>query len=245
MKLNNSSNSLETPVQYLKGVGPRRSKAFESVEIRTVKDLLYYFPRKYLDRTSIQTIDSIAIDLEVNLIGKIKSLSLRKMKRGTFLTATLYDSTGSINLMWFKGVDYIKESLQEGEVIAIHGKVADYRGRFQIVHPEYDKLNENEVALSTGFVIPVYPLTEDLKNAGMTNRNMRKIIYQALESIDNINDHFNKEQLESFEICSLDKAIRNVHFTQDVNESREAIHRLKFDEHFFLQLLLALSLIHI
>ena len=240
MKLNNSSNSLETPVQYLKGVGPRRSKAFESVEIKTVKDLLYYFPRKYLDRTSIQTIDSIAIDLEVNLIGKIKSLNLRKMKRGTFLTATLYDSTGSINLMWFKGVDYIKESLQEREVIAIHGKVADYRGRFQIVHPEYDKLNENEVALSTGFVIPVYPLTEDLKNAGLTNRNMRKIIYQALESIDNINDHFNKEQLESFEICSLDKAIRNVHFTQDVNESREAIHRLKFDEHFFLQLLLAL-----
>ena len=109
MKLNNSSNSLETPVQYLKGVGPRRSKAFESVEIKTVKDLLYYFPRKYLDRTSIQTIDSIAIDLEVNLIGKIKSLSLRKMKRGTFLTATLYDSTGSINLMWFKVVDYIKE----------------------------------------------------------------------------------------------------------------------------------------
>ena len=63
---------------------------------------------------------------------------------------------------------------------------------------------------------------------------------EEIESIDNINDHFNKEQLESFEICSLDKAIRNVHFTQDVNESREAIHRLKFDEHFFLQLLLAL-----
>ena len=240
MEINKSSNLLETPVQYLKGVGPRRSKAFESVEIRTVKDLLYYFPRKYLDRTSIQTIDSIAIDLEVNLIGKIKSLNLRKMKRGTFLTAMLSDSTGSINLMWFKGVDYIKESLQEGEVIAIHGKVADYRGRFQIVHPEYDKLNENEVALSTGFVIPVYPLTEDLKNAGLTNRNMRKIIYQALESIDNINDHFNKEQLESFAICSLDKAIRSIHFTQDVNESKEAIHRLKFDEHFFLQLLLAL-----
>ena len=240
MELNKSSNSLETPVQYLKGVGPRRSKAFESVEIITLKDLLYYFPRKYLDRTSIQTIDSIAIDLEVNLIGKIKSLSLRKMKRGTFLTATLYDSTGSINLMWFRGVDYIKESLQEGEVITIHGKVADYRGRFQIVHPEYDKLNENEVALSTGFVIPVYPLTEDLKNAGLTNRNMRKIIYQALESIDNIDDHFSEEQLESFEICSLDKAIRNVHFTQDINESKEAIHRLKFDEHFFLQLFLAL-----
>lgn len=240
MELNKSSNSLEIPVQYLKGVGPRRSEAFEAVGIITLKDLLYYFPRKYLDRTSIQTIDSIAIDLEVNLIGKIKSLNLRKMKRGTFLTATLYDSTGSINLMWFRGVDYIKESLQEGEVITIHGKVVDYRGRFQIVHPEYDKLNENEVALSTGFVIPVYPLTEDLKNAGLTNRNMRKIIYQALESIDNINDHFSKKQLESFEICSLDKAIRNVHFTQDINESKEAIHRLKFDEHFFLQLLLAL-----
>ena len=76
MELNKSFNSLEIPVQYLKGVGPRRSEAFEAVGIITLKDLLYYFPRKYLDRTSIQTIDSIAIDLEVNLIGKIKSLNL-------------------------------------------------------------------------------------------------------------------------------------------------------------------------
>jgi len=240
MEINKSSNLLETPVQYLKGVGPRRAKVFESIEIKTLKDLIYYFPRKYLDRTSIQTIDSVIIDSNVNLIGTVKSISLRKMRNGQFLTAKLYDNTGSINLMWFKGVEYIKESLKDGETIAIHGKINDYKGNFQIVHPEYDKLNDNEIALSTGFVIPVYPLTEELKKVGLTSRNMRKIIYQALSSLDNINDHFTKNQLDDFQLCSFDEAMRNVHCPDNIEELNEATNRLKFDEHFFLQLLLAL-----
>jgi len=240
MEIKKSSNLLETPVQYLKGVGPRRSKAFETIEIKTLKDLLYYFPRKYLDRTTVHTIDSIQIDSEVNLIGKIQSISLRKMRTGQFLTAKLYDDTGSINLMWFKGVDYIKDSLKEGETIAIHGKVNEYKSNFQIVHPEYDKLNDNELALSTGFVIPVYPLTEELKNTGLTSRNMRKIIYQALNSIDKLDDHFTINQRDDFELCSIDEAMRNVHCPKNIEELEIAINRLKFDEHFFLQLLLAL-----
>jgi len=240
MEINKSSNLLETPIQYLKGVGPRRAKAFEGIEINTLKDLIYYFPRKYLDRTSIQAIDSVTIDSNVNLIGTVKSVSLRKMRNGQFLTAKLYDNTGSINLMWFKGVEYIKESLKDGEMIAIHGKINDYKGNFQIVHPEYDKLNDNEIALSTGFIIPVYPLTEELKKVGLTSRNMRKIIYQALSSLDNINDHFTKNQLDDFQLCNLDEAMRNIHYPNNIEELNESINRLKFDEHFFLQLLLAL-----
>ena len=240
MEINKSSNLLETPVQYLKGVGPRRAKAFDSIQIKTLKDLIYYFPRKYLDRTTVHTIDSVTIDSEVNLIGTVKSVRVRKMRNGQFLTAKLYDDTGSINLMWFKGVDYIKDSLKDGETIAVHGKINEYKGSFQIAHPEYDKLNDNEITLSTGFVIPVYPLTEELKKAGLTSRNMRKIIYQALNSLGNINDHFTKAQLDDFELCSLNEAMRNIHCPNNIEELSLATNRLKFDEHFFLQLLLAL-----
>ena len=240
MEPNNSSNLLETPIQYIKGVGPRRAHVLESLNIYTIKDLLYYFPRKYLDRTSIQLIGSIETDMEVNIVGRVKSVNLRKMKRGSFLTATLADHTGSVRLMWFNGSDYIYQSLKAGDLIAVHGKVADYKGNTQIVHPEYDKLNANEISLSTGFVIPVYPLTEDLKKSGLDNRNLRKIIYLALDSLSKIEDHFNTKQQEDFKICSLDSALRNIHFTNSIDKLDESIHRLKFDEHFFLQILLAL-----
>ena len=240
MEFNNPSNLLETPIQYIKGVGPRRAHVLESRNIYTIKDLLYYFPRKYLDRTSIQLIGSIETDMEVNIVGRVKSVNLRKMKRGSFLTATLADHTGSVRLMWFNGSDYIYQSLKAGDLIAVHGKVADYKGNTQIVHPEYDKLNANEISLSTGFVIPVYPLTEDLKKSGLDNRNLRKIIYLALDSLSKIEDHFNTKQQEDFKICSLDSALRNIHFTNSIDKLDESIHRLKFDEHFFLQILLAL-----
>jgi ATP-dependent DNA helicase RecG len=235
-----NSNSLETPIQYIKGVGPKRANALESLNIFTIKDLLYYFPRKYVDRTSLSTIGSIREGEEVNLVGRVKSVSLKRMKKGNFVTSTVADHTGSVRLMWFNAADYIHQSLKVGDLITIHGKVATYKGSPQIVHPEYDKLNANEISLTTGFIIPVYPLTEDLKKSGLDNRNLRKIIYLALESIDNIDDHFNQELRKEFEIEDLNTSLRNIHYPKDFNSLDNSIHRLKYDEHFFLQLLLAL-----
>ena len=235
-----SSNSLETPIQYIKGVGPKRANALESLNIFTIKDLLYYFPRKYVDRTSLSTIGSIKEGEEVNLVGRVKSVSLKRMKKGNFVTSTVADHTGSVRLMWFNAADYIHQSLKVGDLITIHGKVAAYKGNPQIVHPEYDKLNANEISLTTGFIIPVYPLTEDLKKSGLDNRNLRKIIYLALESIDSIDDHFDEELRNKFEIEDLNTSLRNIHYPKDFTSLDSSIHRLKYDEHFFLQLLLAL-----
>ena len=171
-----NSNSLDTPIQFIKGVGPKRAKVLESLNIFTIKDLLYYFPRKYLDRTSLSTIGSISEGDEVNLVGRVKSVNLRRMKKGNFVTANVADHTGTIRLMWFNAADYIHQSLKVGDLLTMHGKVAAYKGSPQIVHPEYDKLNANEISLTTGFIIPVYPLTDDLKKSGLDNRNLRKII---------------------------------------------------------------------
>ena len=235
-----NSNSLDTPIQFIKGVGPKRAKVLESLNIFTIKDLLYYFPRKYLDRTSLSTIGSISEGDEVNLVGRVKSVNLRRMKKGNFVTANVADHTGSIRLMWFNAADYIHQSLKVGDLLTMHGKVAAYKGSPQIVHPEYDKLNANEISLTTGFIIPVYPLTDDLKKSGLDNRNLRKIIYLALESVDNIDDHFDKDLRKKFDIEDLDISLRNIHYPKNFESLEKSTHRLKYDEHFFLQLLLAM-----
>ena len=235
-----NSNSLDTPIQFIKGVGPKRAKVLESLNIFTIRDLLYYFPRKYLDRTSLSTIGSISEGDEVNLVGRVKSVNLRRMKKGNFVTANVADHTGSIRLMWFNAADYIHQSLKVGDLLTMHGKVAAYKGSPQIVHPEYDKLNANEISLTTGFIIPVYPLTDDLKKSGLDNRNLRKIIYLALESVDSIDDHFDKDLRKKFNIEDLDISLRNIHYPKNFESLEKSTHRLKYDEHFFLQLLLAM-----
>ncbi len=234
-----NSNTLDTPIQFIKGVGPKRAEVLHSLGISTIKDLLYYFPRKYVDRTSLSTIGSIQEGDEVNLVGRVKSVNLRRMKKGNFVTANVADHTGSIRLMWFNAADYIHQSLKVGDLLTMHGKVAAYKGSHQIVHPEYDKLNANEISLTTGFIIPVYPLTDDLKKSGLENRNLRKIIYLALQSVENIDDHFNTDLREQFDIQDLNTALRNIHYPKDFVSLEKSVHRLKYDEHFFLQLLLA------
>ena len=234
-----NSNTLDTPIQFIKGVGPKRAEVLHSLGISTIKDLLYYFPRKYVDRTSLSTIGSIQEGDEVNLVGRVKSVNLRRMKKGNFVTANVADHTGSIRLMWFNAADYIHQSLKVGDLLTMHGKVAAYKGSHQIVHPEYDKLNANEISLTTGFIIPVYPLTDDLKKSGLENRNLRKIIYLALQSVENIDDHFDSDLREQFDIEDLNTALRNIHYPKDFVSLEKSVHRLKYDEHFFLQLLLA------
>ena len=234
-----NSNTLDTPIQFIKGVGPKRAEVLHSLGISTIKDLLYYFPRKYVDRTSLSTIGSIQEGDEVNLVGRVKSVNLRRMKKGNFVTANVADHTGSIRLMWFNAADYIHQSLKVGDLLTMHGKVASYKGNHQIVHPEYDKLNANEISLTTGFIIPVYPLTDDLKKSGLENRNLRKIIYLALQSVENIDDHFDTDLREQFDIQDLNTALRNIHYPKDFVSLEKSVHRLKYDEHFFLQLLLA------
>ena len=234
-----NSNTLDTPIQFIKGVGPKRAEVLHSLGISTIKDLLYYFPRKYVDRTSLSTIGSIQEGDEVNLVGRVKSVNLRRMKKGNFVTANVADHTGSVRLMWFNAADYIHQSLKVGDLLTMHGKVAAYKGSHQIVHPEYDKLNANEISLTTGFIIPVYPLTDDLKKSGLENRNLRKIIYLALQSVENIDDHFDTDLREQFDIQYLNTSLRNIHYPKDFVSLEKSVHRLKYDEHFFLQLLLA------
>nr|MCS5641540.1 ATP-dependent DNA helicase RecG [Candidatus Neomarinimicrobiota bacterium] len=148
--------------------------------------------------------------------------------------------TGLLTLLWFNGVPYIKKSIEIGDQFAVHGKIEFYNG-LQIVHPEYDKLNIDDDPLNTGSVIPLYPLTQELQKAGIENRFFRKIIRGMLKGINNISDFFPSEFLRKHKLVSRYEALHWIHFADKEKDVKRAIYRLKFDEHFFLQLLMALK----
>lgn len=134
---------------------------------------------------------------------------------------------------------YVKRSLKIGDRLAVHGKIDFFNG-YQIIHPEYDKLDKDEDPLSTGSVIPLYPLTQELKSAGLDNRRLRQMVQQVRQEMPAVPELFPREILSRYDLCSLSDALKNIHFAETVEEVQTAVRRLKFDEHFFLQLLMAL-----
>ena len=174
------------------------------------------------------------------IVGKVETCGERKTRKGKLFQAVLSDGTGLLTLLWFNGVPYIKKSIEIGDQFAVHGKIEFYNG-LQIVHPEYDKLNIDDDPLNTGSVIPLYPLTQELQKAGIENRFFRKIIRGMLKGINNISDFFPSEFLQKHKLVSRYEALHWIHFADKEKDVKRAIYRLKFDEHFFLQLLMALK----
>jgi ATP-dependent DNA helicase RecG len=174
------------------------------------------------------------------IVGKVETCGERKTRKGKLFQAVLSDGTGFLTLLWFNGVPYIKKSIKIGDQFAVHGKIEFYNG-LQIVHPEYDKLNIDDDPLNTGSVIPLYPLTQELQKAGIENRFFRKIIRRMLKEINNIPDFFPPKFLQKHKLVSRYEALHWIHFADKEKDVKRAIYRLKFDEHFFLQLLMALK----
>ena len=174
------------------------------------------------------------------IVGKVETCGERKTRKGKLFQAVLSDGTGFLTLLWFNGIPYIKKSIEIGDQFAVHGKIEFYNG-LQIVHPEYDKLNIDDDPLNTGSVIPLYPLTQELQKAGIENRFFRKIIRGMLKEINNISDFFPSEFLQKHKLVSRYEALHWIHFAEKEKDVKRAIYRLKFDEHFFLQLLMALK----
>jgi len=232
--------NFSTSLQYIKNVGPTRAKVLSEIGLECSEDLLYYFPRRHLDRTTVTAISLLKKDMVTTIVGKVETCGERKTRKGKLFQAVLSDGTGFLTLLWFNGVPYIKKSIEIGDQFAVHGKIEFYNG-LQIVHPEYDKLNIDDDPLNTGSVIPLYPLTQELQKAGIENRFFRKIIRRMLKEINNIPDFFPPKFLQKHKLVSRDEALHWIHFADKEKDVKRAIYRLKFDEHFFLQLLMALK----
>jgi ATP-dependent DNA helicase RecG len=235
-----AATQLTTKIQFIKGVGPKRSEALSQVGIETVEDLLYFFPRRHLDRTSVTNCNNLTKDSVVTVIGVVKSCGMKIIRRGKLFQALIEDSTGFLTLTWFNGAVYVKNSIKAGDKLAVHGKVDFYKG-FQIVHPEYDKLDIDTEPLSTGSVIPLYPLNQTLKKAGLEHRSLRKLIRNIQNQVINIPDFHTEDFKKDHSLIDRKDALSAIHFAKDVTHLKESIYRLKFDEHFFLQLGVALK----
>ena len=230
--------SLSTPLTALKGIGPKKAEALSIDGLSTIDQLLHYYPRKYLDRTTLTLLSKLSGGQNVNVIGTIQSIKMRKGKFKYFLESIIYDGYGYLTLRWFNGAKYIKKALKIGDKLAVSGKVEFYNG-YQIIHPDFEKLKEDEDPINTGSIIPIYPLTSNLKNNGIDSRFLRRIIKTIKKSSISINDHFEKNFLLETNLIELKRALNDIHFAKSLIDLKRAIERLKFDEHFFLQLYLA------
>ena len=234
------SNPLYDDITYLKGVGPKRAKQLKLYGIEIIIDILYHIPRKYLDRTNIKTINETKIGEQAVVIGKIISKNMKILGKRRLFQVTISDKTGELQCIWFNGLSWIIEKFKINDQIAVFGKIEFYNG-LKITHPDFDILDDSE-NYNTGQIIAQYPSTSDLKSKGLDSRGFRKLVKNITSNQKyKIEDFFNPKILKEESLITLKDALENIHFPIDNNSLKRALYRLKFNEHFFIQLLMALK----
>lgn len=240
-------NFLQTPIEYLKGVGQHRADLLKKeLGIHTFQDLLNLFPNRYLDRTKYYKIQELQRNnADVQLIGKITHIKMVEQKRGKRLVATFRDENGVMELIWFRGHKWIKDNLKLNEPYVIFGKTKWFNGSFSMPHPEIEALKEHKSKLRSALQ-PIYPSTEKLTNANITNRMISGLMENLFkETQNNFVETLSIPLLESFKLLPKNKALFNIHFPESGDLLARAEYRLKFEELFYIQLqLLMKNLIH-
>jgi len=232
-------NLLQTPIEYLKGVGPHRGELLrKELGIFKYGDLVNFFPNRYIDRTRYYKINELQNTAsEVQIIGKIihiKTVEFGKNKKR--LVATFVDDTGQMELVWFQGHKWIRESLKLNEVIVIFGKCTSFNGTFNMAHPEMELLSEHQKSLRSAMQA-IYPSTETLANRGISNRVIIKMMQQLfLETQNLFSETLPDYLLDELKLISKKAALFNIHFPQSSEALAKAQFRLKFEELFFIQL---------
>ena len=233
------NNLLQTPIEYLKSVGPQRGELLrKELGIHKYADLVNFFPNRYIDRTRYYKINELENAVaEVQIIGKIiniKTIEFGKNKKR--LVASFIDDTGQIELNWFQGHKWVKESLKLNEVCVVFGKCAVYGNQFSMSHPEIELFLEHEQSLRSAMQ-PVYPSTETLSNRGISNRVINKMMQQLfLEThalfVETLPDYL----IHELQLIPKKTALLNIHFPKSSDLLARAQFRLKFEELFFIQL---------
>lgn len=242
-----NANFLQTPIEYLKGVGPNRADLLrKEVGIFTYQDLLHFFPNRYIDRTRYYKINELQQNnAEMQIVGKITHIKTVEQKRRKRLVATFIDETGKMELVWFRGIKWIKESLKLNTPCVIFGKVNWFNGSFSMPHPELELLEEHKQSLRS-VMQAVYPSTEKLSNSGITNRVINKLMQQLfLSSGNKFSETLSKNILDELKLLPKNESLFNVHFPKSQDLLSKAEYRLKFEELFYVQLqLIRKNLIH-
>ncbi|MCU0351292.1 MAG: OB-fold nucleic acid binding domain-containing protein, partial [Flavobacterium sp.] len=173
-------NLLETPIEFLKGVGPQRGDLLrKELGIHKYADLLNLFPNRYIDKTRYYKINELQnSNSEVQIVGKIINIKTVEQSKGkSRLVATFVDETGQMELVWFQGQKWIRESLKINVPYVIFGKVSQFGATYNMAHPEMELLEEHKASLRSAMQ-PVYPSTEKLANKGISNKVINKMMQQ-------------------------------------------------------------------
>lgn len=232
--------TLDSNIEYLKGVGPQRADTLKlDLGIFTCRDLLFHFPFRYVDRTQFHRIRDVHNDGEtVQLKGTLRRLETLGEGKAKRLVGTLRDETGIMELVWFRSTHWLEKSLDIGKEYIVFGRVSEFNGRFNMAHPE---MEEAVVALENGVARtfdPVYPTTDKLTQKGLDAKGLRKLIRTLLDSLSpaDIPETLPTYLLEQFRLTSRASSLFAIHFPENQTEVDSAIRRLKFEELFFLQL---------
>lgn len=229
---------LQTPVEFLKGVGPKRAELLNSeLNIHTFGDLLTYYPFRYIDRSRIFRISEIESDLAyVQLRGTVSNVRIIGEKRARRMSAILRDDTGEIELVWFQGIKWIEGTILPNVEYIVFGKPSIFNRRYNIAHPEIEKVEDYSKTI-TQTLQGIYSTTEKLKNRGLNNKNLVKLIKELIIlAHDRIPETLSPEIIQKLRLMNREEALRNIHFPDDQVLLQKAQARLKFEELFFIQL---------
>lgn len=237
------SRLLAKPIEFVKGVGPTKAKFFHELDIRTVEDILFTFPFRYVDKTNYTTIKDIGRDGEkVLLKARITSVKEVKGKRQQRLTAIAKDDTGYIELLWFKGVSWVKKLIIPDQDYIIYGRLSIFKGKKTLAHPELEMIKSEGSSLKTS-LDAVYSSTEMLTKVGMDNKNRRKLITAVFDEIkeSDVPETLPPYLLNMLKLKSRYEALIKIHQPKNREEVNEGVNRLKFEEIFFFQLAMLFS----
>ena len=231
-------NLLDTSIEFLKGVGPKRAELLQKeLGIFTFRDLLQHYPHRYIDKTQFHRVRELSEHSgEVQLRGILRRLSTVGEGRKRRLAGRFRDDTGAIDLVWFSGVHWLEKQLEVGKEYVIYGRVNSFRGQLSIPHPEMELALTENIQKAATFA-PVYSSTDKLNTKGVDARTRRRAMKALFEKIspadtpENLPDYL----IQKFRFPSRYDALRMIHFPRDEQELQSARNRLKFEELFFLQ----------
>jgi len=231
-------SKLENDISFLKGVGPARADQFRmELGIRTWEDLLMHYPFRYVDKSQFQKVRDVKSDaVAVQLQGTIVRLTEMGEARAKRLVGVFQDETGTMELVWFKGARWLKSSLPVNKPCLVYGKPTEFKGKFNIAHPEVEEMESSRMAAGVGLK-PVYSTTEKMSNRGLNSNVIGKLTLQLCEEVRHeIPEVLPQELIQQYKLISRAEALVQLHAPANAEKLEQARRRLKFEELFFLQL---------
>lgn len=234
---------MQSPVEYLKGVGPVKGDMLKKeLHIFTFKDLLEHYPLRHLDKTAVQKIATLSPQSEfVQVAGRLTGCSILGEKNGRRLVAQINDGSGELELTWFQGIGWVEKLLHTGHQYLVFGKLGFFNGKPQIVHPEFESFTA-EKASGKNFLDPIYPSTEKLKARGLNGRAFAKLTYVLLQQLSTkeLPEILPERIIKQYRFISRWEAFCHIHFPATAEMYQHAVRRIKFDELFFAQVRLGM-----